>query len=849
MGVWGVAAGPGGVWASTDQGATRLTGAGVEDVPLPGGRDAMSAFTDRDGCTWVGSQIAGLARGCAGEWTTFDPDEGGPDRPIYAMAQEADGTMWFGTGHGLFRLRDGRWSRFGAADGLHGEHVRALRVDASGTLWVGLFGDGLVRREGETFSSFDPGVALTQDQRTVCDILVGADGTVWVGTMGGLLRIRPGRIDVFTTDRGLHDDVVYGVVEDATGHLWMSCNRGISRVAVRQLDEVARGDREAVEPVMFGVGDGMPAVECSGGAESAAARTADGRLWFPTIGGVAVVDPAVIRDNEVPPPVHIERVLVENQPVSHAAPLDLSAGTRHVQIHYTALSFIASQEIRFRYRLEGYDEDWMDAGALRVAQYTALPPGDYVFRVIACNSDGVWNDVGASLAFGKRPYFHQTPAFFVLCGLLLLGAFAGFYTWRLRRLKRRQQELEELVEQRSRQLVEAENLLAEARHLPVRFGEYILVAILGEGGMARVYRAVREGPMGFRKELAIKRIRTDLTREDDDLVRSMINEARLGGQLQHPNVVDTYEFGSVGDQYYIAMEYVDGWTLKTLIDGARLRGVRLPPAAVIDAAVQICAGLSYAHDRRSPDGEPLNLVHRDLKPANVIVSVAGSAKIMDFGIARSASAAFRTTQSHVVKGTPRFMSPEQLQTPQDIDRRSDLFALGGLIFQALTNEDLLTGPSVEAMMWQIIAGTFEDRLALLDPVLPAARPVIQRCLSADRADRYPAAEALADDLRQLQHELGDPRTCADLADLIRAFAEDDLARLGQLGERLDTQAAGLATWRAFADALTSTRPGDPDPYRLRVQPGVLDAEADGDAGTHASTLRWSIGDLASGDGE
>jgi len=849
-GVWSIAAGQDGVWVNSDPGMALVTQAGVESVPLPDDKSGMSVFEDRQGCTWIGWEGAGLARLCDGRWTTYDPEDGGPERTIFAIAQDTDGTMWFGTDDGLYHLAGGRFQRFDKEDGLPGTHVRALHVDGQGVLWVGLYGNGLAVRADRGFERFDPGVELTGGQMATCDIHRSADQTLWIGTVGGLLRIRDGAIAVFTTSDGLFDDLVYGIAEDDEGHLWMSCNRGISRVDTRQLDAVSRGELERVEPAVFGVGDGMPAVECSGGAESSAIRTGDGRLWFPTIGGVAVADPSEIRFNDVPPPVQIERVFVENEPVSVRGPLELRAGTRHLQLHFTALSFIDPGRIRFRYLLENYDDDWIDAGALRVAQYTGLPPGDYTFRVIACNSDGVWNHEGASLAVRKLPYFHQTTAFWVLCGLLLLGTFAGIYSWRLRRLKKRQQELEVLVEQRSRQLVEAENLLAEARHLPIRFGPYVLLSILGEGGMARVYRAVREGPMGFRKELAIKRIRSDLTKANDDLVRSMINEARLGGQLKHPNVVDTYEFGSVDDQYYIAMEYVDGWTLRELIDGARLREVRLPPGAVLDLALQICAGLAYAHGCTSSEGQRLNLVHRDLKPANVIVSVAGVAKIMDFGIARSETAAFNTTRSHVVKGTPRFMSPEQLQAPQTIDSRSDLFAFGGLLFRALTGENLLSGPSMEALMWQIVSGTFTSRLAILDTVLPAALPVLRRCLADDREDRYPSAEELAVDLRRLQQEFGDPLGCTDLAELIRAHAEGDRARLAVLRTRIAEQAPGRDAWLEFADALHRVDADDPDPYRRRVQsalPGDTTAtEVERpSAAEDGSTVAWRDGDFLS----
>jgi len=549
----------------------------------------------------------------------------------------------------------------------------------------------------------------------------------------------------------------------------------------------------------------------------------------------------------VPPPIAVEQVLVEGRSVDPDGPLDLIAGTQHLEIHYTALSFIAPQRMEFRYRLEGFEETWIEAGSRREAHYTNLPPGNYRFVVSACNADGVWNHEGATLTLTKRPYLHQMPLFWGGVALVVLLGFWGLYRSHLRKLERRQRELEDLVETRSRQLVEAKNLLAEARHLPIRFGPYILVSILGEGGMARVYRAVREGPMGFRKELAVKRIRTDLTRDDDELVRSLVREARLGGSLRHPNVVDTYEFGSVGDQYYLAMEFVDGLTLSALIKGATLRDRRLPVGAVLDLMLQVCDGLAYAHDLTSPEGEPLHLVHRDLKPSNLIVSRAGQAKVMDFGIARSDADGTQMTADAVVKGTPRFMSPEQLQTPGDLDRRSDLFALGGVLFEALTGCPLLASPTVEAQVWSIMSGSFRSRLGMAEAALPAAGPILERCLQLEREDRYPDAAALAADLRELRRDY--PLGCRELMDLIVALTRDDKKTLSGLCDEIEARAPEASDWPAFLDALDHQEDETTDPFRRCGHPtlGVASTAATDDttardARMQSATIMWQSGD-------
>jgi eukaryotic-like serine/threonine-protein kinase len=390
-----------------------------------------------------------------------------------------------------------------------------------------------------------------------------------------------------------------------------------------------------------------------------------------------------------------------------------------------------------------------------------------------------------------------------------------------------------------------------ADELPTRFGPYLLVSLLGEGGMARVYRAVREGPMGFRKELAIKRIRTDLTRDDDQLVRSLINEARLGGQLRHANVVDIYEFGEVEGQHYIAMEFVNGLTLRALIRGAKNRNVRLPPAAVLDVALQVCDGLDYAHHTTDSAGQPLTLVHRDLKPANIIVSMAGQAKIMDFGIARSAAAMYKTTAADVTKGTLNFMSPEQLEDPRNIDHRSDIFAMGSVLFESLTGEPLMDGPTMQSVMFQIVSGKYIDRLPLVEEALPGTLPILQRCVELERADRYENAEQLRSDLRELREQLGEPLDCRDLMRLLSSISGDRRSIDTESGtilerERRLSQSTG---WREFVEAISGPVNDPSDPFFTGLHEAITDQSLDKafetslrPDKTHQATVMWQAED-------
>jgi signal transduction histidine kinase/ActR/RegA family two-component response regulator len=278
-----------------------------------------------------------------------------------------------------------------------------------------------------------------------------------------LHRLRGGKIAAFGTRDGLFDDLVVQILDDGAGSLWMSSNRGVFRVSKSDLEARAAGRIAEVRSTAFGVADGMPSAECHGGSQPAGFRTADGRLWFPTLKGVAIIDPAHVPINTSAPSVMLEEVRVDRRSFDLRGSSTVPPGRRDFEFHYTALSFVAPEKVRFAYHLEGFDAGWIDAGSRRVAYYTRLPPGHYRFRVRAANNDGVWSQDGAGLAFSVSPRFHETRWFPALlaAGLLLL-AFAG-YRLRTRHLRRRQLELEALVDARTRDLRQAHAKAESAR--------------------------------------------------------------------------------------------------------------------------------------------------------------------------------------------------------------------------------------------------------------------------------------------------------------------------------------------------------------------------------------------------
>ena len=285
------------------------------------------------------------------------------------------------------------------------------------------------------------------------------------------------------------------------------------------------------------------------------------------------------------------------------------------------------------------------------------------------------------------------------------------------------------------------------------FGRYKLLSLLGEGGMAKVYLAVLSGPMGFEKEVALKKIDARLT-ADDRFVKALINEARLGGQLRHRNIVEVYEFNQVGEDYYLAMEYVNGWTLDALVRNCRNAGKSIPPHVVIQFAMHICRGLDYAHSLVAKDGSPMNLVHRDLKPANVIVSRGGDAKIMDFGIAKADSNLYKTTAADITKGTPIYMSPEQVTGSSKLSGRSDIFSMGSIIHEMLCLDVIFHGDNLLAIMHKVLQADIRDAVKNVRDRVPGLDTIILKAMAKKPEDRYESAGAMERDLQGILDTLG-----------------------------------------------------------------------------------------------
>jgi signal transduction histidine kinase/ligand-binding sensor domain-containing protein len=405
-----------------------------------------SLFKDREGNLWIGA-YGGLTKYKDGKFTRYTKETGFQQEHISAITQTRDGTLWFGALQGLTRLRDNQFTEFTIADGLPQNDTRNLYEASDGTLWIGTMG-GLGSYKDGRFTNHTEFPPIQ-----VRSIYEDADAILWFGTYdGGIFRYKNGEFKAITIKDGLFEQGAFQILEDDFGRFWISSNRGIYRVSRQQLNDFADEKIKSITSVAYGVKDGMADAECNGGRSPAGFKSKkDGTLWFPTQKGIAVVNPKLLPAGSEPPNVVIESCLLDAQEAD-CGNIKILPENDSLEIKYTALSFNKPEQIKFKYKLEGLDVNWVEAGTRRRAYFTHLPPGEYSFRVAAANIEGVWNETGANLKISVKPPFYRTFWFLSLSVLACIGILFLIYSRRIRNLEQRRAVQEEF----SRKLIESQ---------------------------------------------------------------------------------------------------------------------------------------------------------------------------------------------------------------------------------------------------------------------------------------------------------------------------------------------------------------------------------------------------------
>ena len=411
------------IWLGTNRGGLNRIAEGKVSA-VRAGRGSLSsnvvlALAEAQGDLWIGT-ADGLSRMHNGRLKLFTTADGLPDDFVRSLYTDTDGSLWIGTRNGLSHYVLGTFTSYSRLDGLGSDLIGSILRDRNGTLWVGTL-NGLSRFDGTTFHNLagNPVTTMAEDH----------EGTLWVAThASGLARMRQGAapVTIDSAKAGLPTEI-YSILESSDKQsgdsLWLGSSKGIFRVSLSALNAFVDHQSKNLTVQAFGIADGLKISECSSGGHPAAWRLSNGTLWFATLRGAASIRPGEDYQNATAPPTTIEDVLIDDQPVLPDQALIIQPGHDRIAIHFAGLSFRAPQKLRFRYRLEGFDSDWIDAGTRRTAFYTNLPAAGYRFIVQSSLSNGIWSEVPAEFRFTIRPHFYRTIWFYWFV-LLFVGLLA-----------------------------------------------------------------------------------------------------------------------------------------------------------------------------------------------------------------------------------------------------------------------------------------------------------------------------------------------------------------------------------------------------------------------------------------
>jgi signal transduction histidine kinase/ligand-binding sensor domain-containing protein len=523
----------GSLWVGTDRGLNRVRQQSFEVIEGPEDSKVTSVCESHDGSIWIGYNdecIGHLIGGVLRQFTNLWPDVEKSFLQVHSIFEDKDGrvlagvlkssysspcllsfqkdrfkavanippalctevsvifqdragALWVGTQSGLAKWDGGHWNVLTSREGLSSDKIRALAQDMDGHLWIGTEQGGLCWLHDGTVTSFRKQRKDGLPSDDISSLYAETNGVLWVGTTySGLARFYRGKWTRYTTEDGLASNRIGYLLDDGLGNLWLGSITGLMRVSKSDLMDFADGKVQSIACRTFGPSDGLPTAECSSGSQPGACRTHDGRLLFPTISGLASLNPAMLTRNTNPPPVVIESVRVDNELQNSDAlrapfpqAVTVPAGKETLEIDFTTLNLSAPEKVLFKYRLEGHEKALSAWDKDTKAKYTKLPPGSYRFHVIACNEDHVVNETGAYLAVTIQPPFWRKPWFIATTSLCLLALIVSIVHYvSTQRLQR------ELATMRQHEALEKERARI-ARDLHDQLGANLTqVALLGE---------------------------------------------------------------------------------------------------------------------------------------------------------------------------------------------------------------------------------------------------------------------------------------------------------------------------------------------------------------------------------
>ncbi|HSW61328.1 MAG TPA: two-component regulator propeller domain-containing protein [bacterium] len=402
---------------------------------------------DSSGRIWIGSYGTGLdIIEKDGKISHYGQKDGLEMNTIVSIFEDSHGTVILGGfDSSLAFYKNGKFNTFSKEGILKNRTVWSITQGLDGSILLGTDGAGIVKMKDNEFTVLDRESGLSDNKITA--IHKDTENIIWAGTYdNGINIITPaGKISHVKKENGLFDDTIYSVVEDDAGNLWMSSNKGLFYVSKKDLLDFAQGTLSSVRSKVFSWKDGMPSNECNGGFQKAGIKTRDGRLMFPTIKGIAVMDPSIKKELPFVTRPVITSVTIDGKREETDSNLILEPGTSKIRVEYTAPVFSTPEKIKFRYRLSGFDKEWIYAQGSRVAEYMNLEPGEYVFEVGVTDIDGNWSESPEKISIIQKPAFHQHVMFRLM--ILILAGFIIFIpvSRKIRKMEVKNEELADLV--------------------------------------------------------------------------------------------------------------------------------------------------------------------------------------------------------------------------------------------------------------------------------------------------------------------------------------------------------------------------------------------------------------------
>jgi signal transduction histidine kinase len=519
-----------------------------------------------DGTLWIGTAQGVWKRASNGEVQKLpELPEIVRNQQVHALTVDAAGDLWVSPERDiLYRLRKGAWEPFGNLAGLPRQSALAQTLGSDGRMWFGYADGSVAVTQGDDVKLYTSSDGLAP--RQVSSISVTRE--ILVGGEDGVVVFHEGRFHRLIVDDAMTLEGLTGLLQTQDGDVWLNSLRGAVRIDGQNLQRALQNGTYAVPLETFDGNDGYPGTAQQARPKPTLSQGSDGRLWFSGTLGAGWLDPDRIHRNTVPPPVHIRSVITNDKPYAVGSSVELPKGTRDLQVSYTALSLARPEHVRFRYRLEGYERAWTDAGGRREAYFTNLPPGDYRFRVIAANESGMWNDAGASVSITLPPTFTQTRVFLGLCAIAGIAALWGAYVVRIRQVTARERgRLQERLSERLRIARELhDTLLQGVQGLILQFQ-----AIANQGDMREQTRQTINDALDRADALLV---------EGRDRVKDLRSATVLPLSLRQ-QLLEAVEHMS--EEQRAKLRVIENGTLRDLYPMVREEVVRITSEAIINA--------------------------------------------------------------------------------------------------------------------------------------------------------------------------------------------------------------------------------------------------------------------------